>query len=143
MIISKGVSHYKYFRQDAGKYFNFKTIFYQVSYNFSRKPPYFPATYLKYNNFIGGMPLQLDIKYFKVTIFPVSCRKILYTSIVNIVPLILISILLCCITFYLDMLLLTCIKADCRSMLIIFYHCNKTRIFFQRVIVANSQFMFS
>ena len=32
----KGVSHYKYF--------NLKTIFYQVNYNFSGKLSYFPAT---------------------------------------------------------------------------------------------------
>ena len=58
------LSHYKYFRQVAGKYFNFKTIFYQVNYNFSGKPPYFPATCLQNNNFIGDIPLQLDIKMF-------------------------------------------------------------------------------
>ena len=27
------------------------------------KPLYFPATCLKYNNFIGGIPLQLDGKW--------------------------------------------------------------------------------
>ena len=35
------------------KYFNFKTIFYKVNYNFNGKLPYFPATCLKYNNFVG------------------------------------------------------------------------------------------
>ena len=50
----KGVSHYTYF--------NFKTILYQVNYIFSGKLPYFPATCLKYNNFIGGISLQLDRK---------------------------------------------------------------------------------
>ena len=40
----KGVSHYKYV--------DFKTIFYKVNYNFTGKPPYFPATCLTYNKFI-------------------------------------------------------------------------------------------
>ena len=35
------------------------------------------ATFRKYFNFLKGIPLQLYIKLFKVTIFPVSCRKIL------------------------------------------------------------------
>ena len=46
------------------QYFNFKTIFYQVNYNSSGKPPFFPVTCLQYNNFIGSIPLQLDRKWF-------------------------------------------------------------------------------
>ena len=42
----------------------FKIIFYQVNYNFIGKPPYFPATCLKYKNFIGGIPLQFYRKWF-------------------------------------------------------------------------------
>ena len=64
MIISKGGIPLQVFPASWRKYFNFKTIFYQVNYNFSGKPPCFPATCLKYNNFIGGIPLQLDIKMF-------------------------------------------------------------------------------
>ena len=43
------------------KYCNFKMIYYQVNYNCSGIPPYFPATCLEYSNFI---PLQLDRKSF-------------------------------------------------------------------------------
>ena len=43
---------------------NFKTILYQVNYNCSGKPAYFPATCMKYNNFIEGIPLQFDRKWF-------------------------------------------------------------------------------
>ena len=59
------------------KYCNFKMIFYQVNYNFSGIPPYFPVTYLKYSTFIRVIPLQLDRNGFKVSIFPASCRKYL------------------------------------------------------------------
>ena len=52
------------FLASCRKYFKFKTIFYQVNYNFSGTPHYFPTTCLKYNNFIGGIPLQLDRKWF-------------------------------------------------------------------------------
>ena len=48
------------------KYFNFKMIFYQVNYNFNGKPPYIPDTCLKYNNFIGDIPLHLLENGFKV-----------------------------------------------------------------------------
>ena len=56
------------------KYINFKTIFYQVKYNFSGKPPYFPAICLKYNNCIG-IPLQFMENGFKFTIFPTGADK--------------------------------------------------------------------
>ena len=52
------------------KYFKFKTTYYQVNYNVSENPTYFPATCLKYNYFIEGkpysgyIPLQLDRKWF-------------------------------------------------------------------------------
>ena len=52
MIISKGGIPLQVFPASFQKYFKFKMILYQVNYNFSGKPPYFPATCLKYNNFI-------------------------------------------------------------------------------------------
>ena len=53
----KGVSHYKYFR----KYLNFILKQFSIKFKVSttilvETSTYFPLSYLKYNNFIGGIP---------------------------------------------------------------------------------------
>ena len=50
----KGVSHYKYLTLKRF-YIKLTRLYWET--------PYFPATCMKYNNFIG-IPLQLDRKWF-------------------------------------------------------------------------------
>ena len=60
--LSKGVSHYKYFRQLAGNSLTLKRF--SIKLNIVNGKPYFMATCLKCNNFIVDIPLQLDRKWF-------------------------------------------------------------------------------
>ena len=60
-----GVSHYKYLRQFAGNILNLKRF--SIKLTTILVFPYSPATCLKYNKFIGGIPLQHDRKLFMVT----------------------------------------------------------------------------
>ena len=63
--VNKGGIPLNVFSATCRKYFSIKMIFYQVNYTFCGKPLYFPETCLKYNNFIGGIPLQLDRIWFQ------------------------------------------------------------------------------